>query len=71
MTLRHLNHDQVLKDIAASLDTPEGRVMLGLAMALCAMLFAAWWLATRPKALRLRVRHRRLMRRAQASRLSL
>lgn len=67
MTLRHLNHDQALTKFAASLDTPEGRLLLGLAMALCAMLFALHWLATRPKALRLRVQHRRLMRRAKAS----
>lgn len=67
MTLRDLSHETALTDIAKTLDDPALRAWLMAAMALCAILFALHWLATRPKALRLRVQHRRLMRRAKAS----
>lgn len=62
------DHDTALKDFARSLDTPMGHKMLALALMVGALLFAMHWLATRPKALRLRVQHRRLMRRVAASR---
>lgn len=68
MPLRDLTHDQAITDIAKTLDDPALRVWLMAALMLAAILFAAHWVVTRPRALRLRVQHRRLMRRVQASR---
>lgn len=63
-----MDHDRAITDFARSLDTPLGHKLLMVALTIGALLWALHWLATRPKALRLKAQHRRLMRRVRASR---